>query len=377
MANLKYVKAVAALVLALSSQARAAEIPEIQEVTAEGSATIENGDEESAKKAAILDAERAAVDQVGSEIISETVVENFDLVRDKIVSKAHGFIHGFKLIDSGKKGSDYHVKILAKVSTLKMSEDATMLYDQMGKPRVMVLVPQVKGVDEMKSRKAETEILAYFHEKRFAVVDAETARANIQADEKRLIAEGDAQAAAKAALRANAEVVILGDASVGEPQSIMDQLFASMASVSLRAVQAGNAKILAVQTVSEKAVQGSGDMAREIALTKASKSAAKALFTGLVKCWNDSSCGQQASINLVVTGVTSFSRLKQIQAGLSSIKGVSEVSQRTFDSPTALLEVKFNGSTERFAEVVDGKPLNGVTLSITTVEQGKVSAKAK
>ena len=72
---------------------------EIVTVTASGSASVASGNVDSARQAAIDDAKRAAVEQVGSEVISETVVENFELVKDVVVTRISGYVKSYELTE--------------------------------------------------------------------------------------------------------------------------------------------------------------------------------------------------------------------------------------------------------------------------------------
>lgn len=349
---------------------------DMQTVTAKGSAEIVGGDVDGAKQAALLAAKRAAVEQVGTEIISRTIVEDFNLVKDQIISRAKGFVHSVDILQEGKKGHNYVVQIKASVSASQIVDQAEMLYRDMGKPRIMVIVPQVANNDAQTTRAIETRVLSYFRKKGFEIVDASTARGNIKKDEARLIAEGDKKAAAKVALRSGAEVVILGDASTGKPESIMGELYSANANVSLRAIQASNAKILAAESVMEKAVQGSAALAVQTALQKATMKAESQVFSQIIKSWNNAALNGKR-VELQVSGVKSFSILKKLKVVLQGIKGVTELQQRMFERPTALFDVTFRGSADRLAELLDGKQKGGITVRVIGLSAGKVIAKVR
>lgn len=362
--------------LALAQATAAAAQSDLKEVTAEGRAQIVGNDETAAKKAAEIDAKRNAVDQVGSEIISRTIVENYDIVKDQIISKAVGFIHSFEILQGGKQGTDYVVQIKARVSASKMADEAKLVYADLDKPRIMVIVPQIKGNDQQQSRNIETKIMGFFREKDFEIVDANTAQSNIQKDELRLLADGDKDAAAKIALRSGAEVVILGDAEIGAPTSVMEALFSASASLSLRAIQASNSKIIAAKTIDEKAVQASPDMAIQAALGKAANAGQKELFTQILKVWSDAALNGQR-VELKLANVQNFAQLKKIKMLLQGIKGVTEVQQRTFEKPVAVFDVTFQGTAERLAELVDGKKQEGLGIEVGGVQAGSLTGSVK
>ncbi len=349
---------------------------DIQKVTAEGSAIISGDNVEGAKKAALRDAKRNAVDQVGSEIVSKTVVEDFELVKDQIISKASGFVHAYKVLNGSKKGSEYFISIEAEVSANKMADEAKLIYEDMDKPRVMVLVPQIRGGSQQQSRSIETQILAFFREKGFEIVDANTVQANIRKDEKRLLADGDPDAAAKIALRSGAEVVILGDIEAGKPVEALETLYSATANLSLRAIQASNAKILAAESTASKIVQATPDLAVQGVLRKAAAVGQKKIFSQIVKTWTQAALnGQRVEIKL--SNIKKFSVLKHIKSLLSGVKGVSEVQQRSFEKPVALFDVTYMGSAERLGEMLDGKTKSGVAIEITGLSAGALVGRVK
>src|SRR5688572_5551513 len=99
-----------ALGLLSSASAFAAE-----EVEVEGVAAVVNNDVAIARDRAIDDAKRKAVEQVaGAQVSSESITENFQLVEDKIYSRAAGFVKNYKILSELKDQSGvYHVKIQA------------------------------------------------------------------------------------------------------------------------------------------------------------------------------------------------------------------------------------------------------------------------
>ena len=115
------------------------------EVTAEGEAAIFGGNLGSAKKQALLNAQRAAVEQgVGMLIDSKTVAKNFEIIKDEVLTSSQGFVEKYKIIDEGRSadGSSFRVKIQAVVSEKLLEnrlEALRILHKKMGNKRVMVV----------------------------------------------------------------------------------------------------------------------------------------------------------------------------------------------------------------------------------------------
>ena len=344
---------------------------DLSRVTAEGKAAIIKGDTEGAKKAALDDAKRNAVEQVGSEVVSETVVENFELVKDRVVSKAVGYVHDVKVVEEGPKDGNYAVKIEATVSKKEIKDDATMIYNEMAKPRMMVLVAETVGGQAITSSAAENTIIEFLMEKGFSLVDQATAKENIKKDELRLAAEGDTKAAAKIGLRSGAEVIIVGTAQQpSRAESIKDILYTSKATVSVKAVKTDNAQIYASATVTEPGVDATPESAVQKAVRVTTNKAGKDIFWKILKAWNEEKL-HGAQIELILTGVKNLTALKGLKAEIGKIKGVTEIIQRDFDRPTATLTVTFQGDTNRLADLLEE------ILEVTSITPGKLQATVK
>lgn len=340
-------------------------------VTAEGRAAIIKNDTEGAKKASLDDAKRNAVEQVGSEVVSETVVENFELVKDRVVSRAVGYVHDVKVLEEGPRNGNYVVKIEASISKKDIKDDATMIYNEMDKPRMMVLVSETVGGQVMTSSASENTIIEFLMEKGFSLVDQATARENIKKDEMRLAAEGDTKAAAKIGLRSGAEVIIVGTAQQsGRAESIKNVLYASKATVSVKAVKTDNSQIYASATVTDSGVDATPESAIQKAVLVTTTKAGKDIFWKILKAWNQEQL-HGTQIELILKGVKNLSALKKVKKEISHISGVTEVIKRSFDRPTATLTVTFQGDTDRFAELLED------IAEVTSTSPGKVQASIK
>ena len=369
------IPALIVILLTAISVVSAEEKDDIRSVKASGSAMVVGGDIEKAKKEAIIDAKRNAVEQVGSQVIAKTVVENFDLVKDKIITKIDGYVHSYEILEEKPAEKSYQVKIEARVSKSALIDDAALIYNDMEKPRLMIIVPEVRGKEIFPTSQAENAISEFFVEKGFTLVDQATARENIKKDELRKIAEGDEKAAVKAGLRAGAEAVVIGTATMGDVESVKGILYASKSTVSIRALRTDNASLYAVSNKTESAADGVADAAQRKALETSSKSAARDIFWKIVKKWNDEKM-MGAEIEVMINGI-GFSDLKKVLTGLKETNGVKEVIQRSFDAPTAVLSITYQGDAVRLAEVLSETKFKGFSVEVLSVSSGKINMKIK
>ncbi len=358
------------LAILVLSPLMAAENGDMVEVVAEGEAIIKNGDVDSAKKAALQDAKRNAVDQVGSEIVSETVVSNYKLVRDKIISRVAGYVHGYRILEEGKRGNSYYVKIRAKVSAKSIKDDATLIYSEMNKPRIMILVSEIKNNKPQLSIQGENVLIQFFREKGFNIVDASRVKAKIERNKLRALAEGHELEAAKLGYQYGAEVVITGQVNVSRAESVMGQLYAAKSNVTLRAIDAATGKVYAVVNVEGKGIDAVPSGAISKAVENGMKSAARELFWKIVKEWNSSQLNG-SQFEVTVRGV-SYSDLRKLIRKIKSIKGVREVIKRSFDRPVAVLDVTFMGDSDRLAELLDGLRCGRKKAEVNEVTAGSI-----
>ena len=99
------------------------------------------------KDAAKNDALRRALEQGGQqEISSYSQVENFELIRDTIYSRAEGIITDYKILQEGPGvGGVFYCKIQAKVSKSAIATswgEVQNVLDQIGRPGIMVMIAE-------------------------------------------------------------------------------------------------------------------------------------------------------------------------------------------------------------------------------------------
>ena len=150
-------------------------------VTTVGQAPIIDGNDTQARLKAIEDARRAAVEQgVGTLIDSQTKVANFQVLQDRIYSRASGYVTNYSILSEGKTpdGSMYTVTIRADVQTASIKDDLRaigILMAQVGNPRFMaVYLPETRSSAYRHSRvvrAAEQAINGVFARKGFIVLD--------------------------------------------------------------------------------------------------------------------------------------------------------------------------------------------------------------
>ncbi len=184
---------------------------DIKEVMVEGVAAIKEGRKDIARDHAIKDALRKAVEQaVGTFISSETVVENYQVLSDRIYSKAEGYVSEYRVLREKEEDNLYRVLISAKVKLGRIKDDLKaigILVEYMGRPRISVLLED----EDIRAKMEE-----HFVSLGFPVVDFETIRKNTSKDMIKAVFDGNEKLAKEIALRNGAEIVIIGSSEVKE-----------------------------------------------------------------------------------------------------------------------------------------------------------------
>ncbi|MFO7626155.1 MAG: flagellar assembly protein T N-terminal domain-containing protein [Candidatus Fermentibacteraceae bacterium] len=342
------------------------------EVLCEGVSAI-TGRLDTARDQAISDALRKAVEQgVGAYIDGETQVENFQLISDRIYSRASGFVSSYRVIHEEQSGGLYRVIVRAVVNTDGIEGDLAaigILMTEQGRPRVMVLVRELSnrsavslaGLDDMGSM-FETQLLEGFRRKGFPVVDASTTADIIRRDQLLLILEGDDRTAALVGLEAGAEIIVSGTVArssesrviAGSPREV------HVFDVDCRAVNTRTAAVLAA-SASTTEVPFSESQAR----SQASEKTADHLITAILDGWT-------VNVNSTMLHVTNaeFQALEDLRERIrSGIRGVSGVLVRDFTGSRATLEVV---SETPSTEVIESLPGIGGGFTITGITGNRV-----
>ena len=174
---------------------------------------LESTGEGSNQRQALNAALRQAVEMsMGTEIETNTLVENFQVIRQQILSHTKGFVKSYKILNQSNKNGITRITIDANVNdgSIKDSTKAlSTLMKMAAHPRVLV-APLDEGFDSISSLSDEFTLLTESVEStlredfRFDVLDSETVRRN----DKNQYRFTDRKNNLKRAKRAKAEFLI-------------------------------------------------------------------------------------------------------------------------------------------------------------------------
>jgi hypothetical protein len=135
-----------------------------KKVTAQGMSFFESGREIIAREKALDEAKRAAVEKaLGTTIESRTAVEDFQVVKDQIMSRSAGYLKDIKILEENKTDlGTYEVKIQAEVEIPDLVDDLDRfkkILQWQNNPRISVVVDPGLKADYLPTAKKTANIL--------------------------------------------------------------------------------------------------------------------------------------------------------------------------------------------------------------------------
>jgi hypothetical protein len=354
---------------------------EVQTITAEGVGVVIGGDRAIARDNAINDALRKAVEQaVGTMVSSETLVQNFQTLNDRIYTQTQGYVQSYKVL-SEKPGPDLHqVTVQAAVAMGNLQKDLQalgILLGQVGKPRIMILIAeqnigqqyyywwgQERG-EQADLTIAENTIMDHFREKGFDFVDHNAQSRDIKVSPAFRVADLNDRAAITLGQQADAEVVIVGKALAKSVGSIAGTSMKSVqANISLRAIQTDNGRVLSSGTEHAASVHIDEITAGAEALRKASIKISDKMIDDIIKNFQQR-VGATTLVQLTVTGLSGHPDLLKFKNMIESqVRGVERIHERSFSGNVAKMEVDLKGNAQSFSEEISRKSFNEFVVKV-------------
>ncbi|HKZ46558.1 MAG TPA: hypothetical protein VJ202_04160, partial [Thermodesulfobacteriota bacterium] len=321
---------------------------EPQVVSATGVAPFSAGDEAKARDMAIQDAMRKAVEQaVGTMVAAETAVENYQLIRDSVLTKTQGYIQKYDVVSAGAKGNLYEVIISATVAVENLKNDLAalgLLHAQVEKPRVLFMIAEQNigqeyyvfwwyGKSEFKGQHfdmaaSETAMKEEFINKGFNIVDISVATGKIDISNAYRIADLTDTGAKEIGRKLGAEVVVKGKAlAKAGPRTAGSSVGSYVADITASAIRVDNGAVLASgrgHGVSRNISDVTGGTE---ALERAARELSGKMIDQITAKWSGEVQGG-GLIQITVQGVADYADLTKIKNWIKAqIRGVNAVYQ--------------------------------------------------
>ncbi len=362
--------------------------------SAEGVGVIIDDNTASARDQAIQDALRLVVEQAaGTMVSSETLVQNYEVLRDQIYSQSQGYVRRYEVTDESTQGNLYKVTIQATVAAGNLKNDIQALGLLMGRknmPRVMIMVAEqnvgmhyysywwgVKaGTADLSI--AENVLMQKLARKGFHVVDHAMTSKTLKIKAPYKIESLSNDAVRDIGKVYDAEVVIYGKALSKLAGSVLgSSMKSAQADVSLRVVNTDTGRVIASSTHHAAAVHPNEVTAGAEALKIATDAIADQLLTQIVNQWSQD-VDSGSLIRLVVSDIPSYSHLVKFKEMIQKrVRGVSGVYQRDFNTGTATLDVSVPTTSQKLADELMVIDYGEFVIDITNITQNSVNLKMK
>ena len=324
-------------------------------IESQGVAAIVQGNLDISRDKAIEDALRNAVEQAtGSLIENETLVENYQLLSDKIYSQSKGYVQSYEVLDEKAEEGLYRVTIQATVASGELKNDLralNILMRQVRKPRVMVLFEEILSQDLNSGRLAEDAVSKVLLERGFKLVDADVVRRNLGRDGVRGLLAGDERVAAVIGDKYGAEMLLIGTAQATTNEvTIGDiRINSNQAVVSAKLVRADTGEVKVSETRQAAKPHVNSLTGKQMAITEACEYLANDMIDRMIDIFQEQ-VYNIANVNLTIHGLQGYAQLQEvIQLISDNVRGIKEIYQRNYTMGTADLEVELTGSTQSLA----------------------------
>lgn len=372
--------ALALMLVAQSAQA------EVKEVTVEGVAAIVNGDKAIARDRAIDDAKRKGVEQIaGAQVSAESISENFELVSDKIFSRASGFVKAYKIVSELQEEGVYKVTINAQVDSSAVASDLALIFKN--KPRVIVMIAEQnigsKGfsywwgssgyVADMQMM--QSTLIEDWQDKGFKFVDPALLAGKLRVQGAMKKPDMDDQHAVLVGRDADADVAIVGRVLVSDAGPVMDGLkmhsFQAVGTIRVLSIDTG--EILAVGDETAAATHVDPNVGGRNAIKALAKKLGDKLEARIVARWT-AEASSSRELDVVVSGAKSSKDINGLKKVLNNnIRGIESVSVRKRKGGKAFFTVKVKARAEDFAQDLEQQTFDGFKLEIDEVTRSRVA----
>jgi hypothetical protein len=347
---------------------------EYKTVVADGVSALVPGKQiDRAYDEALLDAKRNAVNMgLGVLVDSQTIVENYQLISDRILTKSAGYVRKFKVISRDSEGDLYRVVISAEVALADLHSDllaVQILKEEKGYPRLMLIGVEKMGDDPKNSVSAQTAIEEILIDKGFDLVD-ESQVELIKARDVALHPD-DLNAAAALGQRFGAQIIVVFQALAdyeGTSNAYGLTLHSFRGNLDARIIYTDTADLLGSVNGADYASAEGKPVAVRLAFQRAARKTAPLIIDKILQDWQK----HTNKLELVVQGL-SYGDMKKMKEQIQMFRGVQAVSTPELRKGVAIFQIQADLLAENLADkLMEGDFGSG--LKITSLSGGRIEA---
>jgi hypothetical protein len=319
------------------------------EITVEGYAA-QRDNLVKARDEAVLDAIRRGVEQVlGGYIDSRTILHNFNLIEDSVLSKTRGYVSNYSIIDERKDRNMLVVIVKMTVKEEDIEDDLQAIklaIQQRGNPRVAVAIPEIDG-NNLRPSPVETKIIQKLSSSGFEIVSRDIYDNSQQLSLLHEIIGGSTQYVLDLGNWFDTTYLVVGESKpefINEYQGLITYSYQSKVEV----LNADLSHVISSHSENEKGVHIKSDQAILEAADQTGKIIAEQVFNKLAE--DVSASGH--TIRVILNG-SDFSELEFLKRRLKAIRLTERVFMRSFENNTITFDVVTGLPTYNFAEALN------------------------
>lgn len=349
---------------------------------AEGWAPVKDGNKAAAREEAKRMAYRDALEKaLGACVTGVTEMENYEVTRDKVFSKASGLVKDFQIFTE-KVDEDGMLVLVGVCKVEERALDGELGPDviaMLGDPRIMILVDERVGETVPFISATESEALRIFERAGYLIVDPEQARTLLHLDPAS--AFDDPVKLAEAARTLRADIIVVGRAYADKfaAQKINGiMLYGVKGTVQLKAVLTKTAYQVGSQTVERstgkipaQTVEGGAERCFREATAQAAEQIVYKIAYSMASA--GSALGG-ITVNVRLTDV-SFQDAERIGELLRELAGKGgEVFERSYEGKRLELDIVSERTARAVASFLSENGVDVEGLTAQTIE-GKIAAR--
>ena len=321
---------------------------EVKVIKAKGVASLEGKSRAMAVDEAVMDAKRNAIEQaVGVYVSSQTLVRNFQLVDDTILSKSQGYITEWEKIKESSNMGLLEVVIQAKVKMGKIKNDVSgikRLIEEKN-PHVMIAVREKIGKSGYRNKfqnnyisQAENKLKDVFLNYK-VIIKEPTLSKNGKRAVMYLFNE-DFEPIKKVAKERGIDLIIFGEAVAFASSFRSGDMVSYQSDINLKAVELDTGNIIASASAHGADINMNRMTGMKNAIADASKKAGEEIIRDCVNWWKDSLSGKGYKLEISLVSDKYESVEKFISNVESNIRGINRISILSFEGNNAKLEIE-------------------------------------
>ncbi|MBW1740801.1 MAG: flagellar assembly protein T N-terminal domain-containing protein [Deltaproteobacteria bacterium] len=351
-----------------------------------GTGIIYGDDVARARDEAIADALRGVVEEaVGLVISPASVVQNFQLLSERLYDQAEAFIHDYKVLTESKSGRHYRVVVRATIfmSTIRdklQSIGILMIHKEM--PTIMFFLseqnigepsPQYwwgQGSPSAYRSVTENTLSEYMRNKDFIIVDRTVRGPDIEFGPEYMGPELSDDAAVMLGKAFGADVVIAGKALARYSGNVFrGDMQPIQATVSVRAIRTDSGMAIASSQETRATVHSDGRVGGTEALILSASRVAQDLTRQIVANWRKEA-RQPVVVELVVRGIKEYADFVRFRAHIrNEVQGVKNIYLRSIRAGEAKMDLEFMGNAGILADELMLQRFENLTVNILEVSE--------